>query len=114
MSVPVRTLLRETHVAAVIIAVLLFSTLDTLFQSLWFSAEPILRNYTEDAMGVTGQFRLPPGQIQQIIAWASGPALLRGLAEWGAAWLLSQWVYGEGPLRSLARYRTRIARKTHA
>ena len=30
-----------------------------------------------------------------------------------AAWFLSLWVYGVGPLRGLSKYRTKLARSNH-
>jgi hypothetical protein len=30
-----------------------------------------------------------------------------------AAWFLSRWVYGIGPLRCLSKYRPRLTRRTH-
>jgi hypothetical protein len=40
--------------------------------------------------------------------------LIGALAAIFFAWLVSHWIYGVGPLRILALYRDRIARKSHA
>lgn len=39
--------------------------------------------------------------------------LLGALINFFAAWLVSRWVYGVGPLRSLSTYRSRLTGRSH-
>jgi hypothetical protein len=41
-------------------------------------------------------------------------ALFYAFISFAAAWLLSRWVYGEGPASILGRYRARLARRNDA
>jgi hypothetical protein len=45
---------------------------------------------------------------------ATLPNLLFALIALAGAWLLSSWVYGTGPLRTLSNYRNKLSRKTNA
>ena len=110
-----REVLADSHVAAVAIAVLLLWSLDSAFRALW---EPL---YSALSFLVTAVLILDIPYISPALSlmnrwmWIISLAYLYGaITCFFAAWLLSRWVYGLGPLRSLSEYRSRIGRRTHA
>jgi hypothetical protein len=109
-----RKILADSHVSAVAIAVLLFWSLDSAFWALWgpvsravgflFMAVAILGiPYFSRTLTIADRFTL-------FITFSS---LFNSLVYLTAAGLLSRWVYGMGPLRSLSKYRTKLARSNH-
>lgn len=102
-----RQVLADSHVAAVSIAVLLLWALDAVFRGLW---DPVYR---------LGVFLLTAVAILDIPYLSSTGAdrfmlistlyfLYSAIVSFSAAWFLSRWVYGLGPLRSLAACRSRL------
>jgi hypothetical protein len=109
-----RKILAESHVSAIAIAVLLFWSLDSAFRALLgplfravtflFTAVAILDiPYFSRTLTIADRFTL-------IITSAY---LFNALVYLTAAGLLSRWVYGLGPLRSLSIYRTKLVRSKH-
>src|SRR5712691_1302616 len=109
-----RKILAESHISAVAIAVLLFWSLESAFRALWgpvsraagflFTAVAILDiPYFSHTLTLEDRSML-------IITFLY---LLSALIKLAAAWLLSRWVYGAGPLCSLSKYRMRLARRNH-
>jgi hypothetical protein len=109
-----RKILADSHVSAVAIAVLLFWSLDSAFWALWgplsraasffFTAVTILDiPYFSRTLTIRDRFTL----------FATFLHLFNSFVYLAAAGLLSRWVYGMGPLRSLSKYRTILARRTH-
>jgi hypothetical protein len=109
-----REIFADSHVSAVAVAVLLFWSLDSAFWALWgplsratsflFTAVAILNiPYFSRTVTITDRFTL------FITFWY----LFNSFVYLAAAGLLSRWVYGMGPLRSLSKYRTRLTRRTH-
>jgi hypothetical protein len=110
----VKTSFRETlsasHISAVAIAVLLLWSLDSGLQALW-APLPGAIDYLATSVAILG--------IPQI-SIASDPTLVFAMFEllnsptcFAAAWLLSRWVYGVGPLHSLGKYRASLAWRRH-
>ncbi len=106
-----RKTIADAHIAAVAIAVLLVWSLGSGIAAL---ARPLL---------------LVPGFVIDVLVihsvsfnWFVGgfvliptlQGLLSAVTSFGAAWLLSRWVYGVGPFRSLIECRTRLARRNYA
>ena len=109
-----RQILADSHVSAIAIAVLLFWSLDSAFWALWgpisrvasflFTAVAIL-----DIPYVSHNLTL----VDRFLWFTTLLHFFDSLVYLAAAELLSYWVYGIGPLRSLATYRTKLARRTH-
>jgi hypothetical protein len=101
-------------VSAVAIAVLLFLSLDSAFWALWIPFSPAANllitavaildiPYYSHTLTMTDRFTL-------FLAFSY---LLNSFVYLGAASLLSRWLYGMGPLRTLSKYRTRLARRDY-
>ena len=112
-----RDVLRESHVGAITIALLLFLACDALqmavtflWATVWPLVNPLIASHSQlnvvwSALAVSR------------MAWFALPnaisALLSAAAGLLGAWLVARWVYGTGPLHVLAGERTRFKRKTH-
>ena len=107
-----RQVLEDSQVAAVSIALLLLWSLDSAVRGLW---DPAYR---------VGAFLVTAIAIWDIPDWSPGGNfadrsmliialyyLYSAIASLLAAWLLSRWVYGRGPLDSLAACRSRLNRE---
>jgi hypothetical protein len=116
-----RKALIDSHVAAVIIAVLLFSSISASLMALWGPAENAL--YFLAAEGAAKPSladlnleyvttRMLSEELDNLPTWLS--ILASALVCMLAAWLLSRRTYGAGPLRALGSYRDKLSRKTHA
>ena len=112
MKPSLRKILADSHVAAVAIAVFLLWFLDLGFRSLW---EPLFRTasylFTAVAIFDIPYFTLNGADHFLLIMTFSN--LIYALINLTAAWLLSRWVYGVGPLRSLGAYRNKLIRSNH-
>jgi mannose/fructose/N-acetylgalactosamine-specific phosphotransferase system component IIC len=112
MRVPSKSLsqvLAESHISAVAIAVLLLWTFDWGARCLWTLVVPAA-DFVVNAIGING---IPYAHIPVI--WTFTVLyLISSFLSLAAAWLLSRWVYGVGPLRSLTEYRRRSNRRNHA
>jgi len=108
-----REILADSHIAAVSIAVLLLWSLIWGFHALWI---PLARaaNFVFTAVAILGIPYLGPATIvDRLLLNTTSLFLFNALLSLAAAWLLSRWVYGVGPLRSLSKYRTRLAGRNH-
>lgn len=105
-SLPLRKVLADSHVSAVAIAVLLFQSLDAAFWVLW---HPISVAMT--AFPSFPRTLLIPDRLTLFISFSY---LFGSFVSLAASWLLSRWVYGMGPLRSLSKYRTILSRRNDA
>ena len=114
MKRSVRGVLAESHIAAVAIAVLLIGAIATGVVALW---EPITRlaEFTVTAIAIHDMPSISPGlsfEDRAMLLFSSAKAL-NALLCLAGAWILSRWVYGVGPLRSLSTYRDVIVRRSH-
>jgi hypothetical protein len=107
-------ILASSHIPAVAIAVLLLWSLDWGFQALW---SPLLRAagfvFTAVAILDIPYFSSTFTLSDRSMLTTTLSFLFNALISLAAAWLLSRWVYGMGPLRSLNKYRTRLAGRNH-
>jgi hypothetical protein len=108
-----REILAESHIAAIAIAVLLVWSFDALFWTVWL---PLLRaaTFLATAVAILG---VPSDSFtsgDRVTLIASCAYLFSACCSLAGAWLLSRWVYGVGPLSSLTRYKTRLARRNDA
>jgi hypothetical protein len=106
-----RKILADSHISAVAIAVLLFWSLESLFLSvgfpLYLAASSLFCGFiTHSPVPRT----LPDRDVLNAVFWY----LVYAFIYFVAASLLSQWVHGEGPFRTLGKYRIRLARRNHA
>jgi hypothetical protein len=109
-----RKILADSHVSAVAIAVLLFWSLDSAFRALLgplFRAVSFL--FTAVAILDIPYFSRTLTFIDRVTLFITFSYLFNSLVCLTAAGLLSRWVYGLGPLRSLTKYRTKLVRSNH-
>lgn len=113
MNQSLREVLRRSNVAAVAIAVLVFWWIDAFLTALW---EPLWRaiNFLITAVAILDipffSFSLTYGQALLWIGLSFN--LLSASLSVSAAWALSHWVYGTGPLRSLRQCVTSLRRNS--
>lgn len=111
MRAPSKSLSRvlaESYISAVAIAVLLLWTLDWGVRGLWTLVVPAA-DFVVNAIAIRG---IPFVRVHVI--WTFTVLyLLSSFLSLAAAWLLSRWAYGVGPLRSLTDCR-RPHRRNHA
>ena len=100
-----RETLAESRIATVTIAVLLFWAFASFIQGLSFLLT--LRTYS------TMPYVSPRlANADELLSALFG--LIVVAVDVGAAWVVSQWVYGVGPIRSLSRYGTGQASRNNA
>lgn len=109
----IREILAKSHVAAIAVALLLVWSVESLLWSLW---KPLYRLsiFLVTAVSILG---VPSDSLtgaDRLMSVTSLAYLFSALCCVAAAWLLSRWVYGAGPLSSLMRYRTSVAWRDHA
>jgi hypothetical protein len=107
--------LADSHVAAIAIVLLLLWPIEPLFRTLW---QPLygLGTFLAMAVAIRG---VPSGSLlantyDRLMFGAACIVLFEASIAVTAAWLLSRWVYGEGPLPSLSKYRGRLPWRHHA
>jgi hypothetical protein len=107
-----RGTLAESNVSAVAIAVLLFWSLHWGILALKGPVFSAL-DWIVTAIAIGGiPFRDHGFTFSDRIFLATTFAyLFYSLLSFTAAWLLSRWIFGAGPFRSLAKYRPRVARR---
>lgn len=114
MKRSVREILADSHVSAVAIAVLLLWSLEWGFQALW---DPLFRavSFLITAVAILDipYFSRTLSPVDRLTLITTFFYLFSALISFAAACLLSRWVYGVGPLRSLSTYRTRLRRRNH-
>jgi hypothetical protein len=109
----VRETLAETHISAVAIALLLLWSLDSGVQALW---GPLYRTagflFTALAIWDVPYFSHTLSVADRFMWMTTFSYVFGSLICLAAAWLLSRWVYGMGPLRSLSTHYSRLRRRT--
>jgi len=114
MLASLRKTLVDSHVAAVTVAALLFASIGAFYGAadrLVYHAVLFIRLIANHRLS----FALRDLELRDsgmlavtLSCFCAGAALVL------AAWIVSRWVYGVGPLRSLSRYRNKLSRKSHA
>lgn len=114
MTQSLRQVLSESHIAAVTIAVLLLWSLDGAFRALWGPVSHAL-GFLVTAIAIFDIPYISPGvKLADRFTLITASAYLYGaIVSFSAAWLLSRWVYGQGPVRSLTRYGKSFNRRKH-
>ena len=97
-----RQVLADSYVAAVAIAVLLIWVVDATFRGLWDPAYKLCE-FVVTAIAIWDvPYISPTLTVADRLMWImTGYFVYSAVVCSLAAWLLSQWVYGMGPLRSL-------------
>lgn len=110
MKPSLRATLADSHVSAVAVAVLLVWSLDQGFRTL---AGPLLRvaSFLATAAAILGIPYFSWTVDERLSLDVTLAYLVGAIINLAAAWLLSRWVYGTGPLQALSRYRTRLPRR---
>jgi hypothetical protein len=102
-------------VASVAIALLLLWSLDAAFHGLW---DPVssLGGFFLTAIAIRDipYFSSSLNTVDRLRLIISGYFLYGAIASFSAAWLLSRWVYGMNPVRSLAECRSALNGKKRA
>jgi hypothetical protein len=115
MKRPMRQLLADSHVAAVTIAILLLCALDAAFRGLW---DPVYRmgNFLCTAIAIRDIPSFPPAPTtaDRLMLISTVYFLYSAVVSLAAAWILSRWIYGKGPLRSLITCRRNLSGRKHA
>jgi hypothetical protein len=101
---PLRQVLADSHVAAVAIALLLLWALDAAFRGILDPVFLLTGILIRDIPALGS----PPVRLTLI---TNGYLLNIAIVSIAAAWLLSRWVYGMGPLRSLSVCCSNLARR---
>jgi hypothetical protein len=114
MKLSFRQTLADSHVSAVAIAVLLFRSFEWTIEGL---SEPFSRllKFLVTAVAIFDIPFVSPthGIWDRHMLVNSCFFFSYAITSVAAAWLLSRWVYKEGPIRSLSKYRGRLARSSH-
>jgi hypothetical protein len=105
-----RKTLADSHVSAIAIAMLLFRSLDSALWVLWgpLSDGPFFFFSNGVIFDVVGFSRALMNN-NRFSLFLTFSWLLNSLVYLAAAVLLSRWVYGMGPLRSLSKYGARLS-----
>lgn len=115
MKPSLRETLAESHISAIGTALLLVWAFDWGFRTLWelFSrAAGFL--FTAVAILDIPYISPTPTLVDRVMLVTTLFYLCSALISLAGAWLLSRWVYGMGPLRSLSQYRAKLTRRNHA
>ena len=114
MRPSLRESLAESHVSAIAIAVLLIWSLDAGFRALWGPLSRVASFlFTAVAILDIPYFSFSFNGYDRILLTTAFLYLFHSLIALAAAWLVSRWVYGVGPLRSLSAYRNGLTRGNH-
>jgi len=110
-----RKVLADSHIAAITIAVLLTWSLQWILSALW-SPFVLAADIVIDAIGILG---IPFGVghfsfADRLTLIASLSYCLYALTAVAASWLISNWVYGMTPFRTLRAYHAKFARRDDA
>lgn len=109
MKRSLREILADSHVAAIAVAVLLLWFLDGAFRAVWTPGSRVVSFlFTAIAIFDIPYFSPTLTIADRSILIMAFSYLYSAIVSLSAAWLLSRWVYGVGPLRSLTGYRDKL------
>ncbi|MBI3406202.1 MAG: hypothetical protein HY046_12185 [Acidobacteria bacterium] len=111
MRPSLRETLADSHISAVAIAVLLALSINYGVRGLLIPiGDAAVFLFTAVAILDIPYFTLTGAD--GLVLTATLTFLFNAFVCFAAAWLLSRWSYGKGPLRSLNKYRTILARRS--
>lgn len=109
-----RKSLTDSYIAAIAVAVLLLWSIDLLVRALW---QPVFGalEFLFTAVSILGipYFDRKLDTADRLMLFNSGYYLFYAIVSLVAAWLLSRWAYGAGPIRGLSESWGRLERKHH-
>lgn len=106
-----RNILAESHISAIAIAVLLLWSISSAFLALGRPFMAVV-DYVVIAVAILGiPFSGPITLADKVMLFITGQYLLSASISFAGACVLSRWVYGMGPLRSLSGLRSAMLRK---
>jgi hypothetical protein len=109
-----REILADSHISAVAIAVLLLWSLELAANALWGPLSVAARFLFTAVAILDIPYHSPTlTRVDRLMWIATGFYLFKASMSLAAGWLLSRWVYGVGPLRSVSKYRANLARRNH-
>src|SRR5260370_35464925 len=108
-------MLADSHFSAVAFPVRLFRSLASPFWALWGPLSRVV-SFLFPAVAILDipYFSYTLDLKDRFTLFFTFSSLFNSLVYLAAAGLLSRWVYGIGPLCSLSKYRTRLARRNNA
>jgi hypothetical protein len=109
-----RIILADSQVAAAAIAVLLLWFFDGIFQAAWTLGSRVVSFlFTAIAILDIPYFSSTLTFADRSLLLLACSYLYSAIVSLSAAWLLSRWVYGVGPLRSLIRCQDKLIVRKH-
>ncbi|HEX5233920.1 MAG TPA: hypothetical protein VFW25_01175 [Silvibacterium sp.] len=111
----IREILADSHIAAVAIAVLLLESVISGCIALW---GPLCRAaiflFTAVAIRDVPYVSRTLTLSDRLMLTNTSLYFFDGLISLAAAWFLSRWIFGAGPVQSLGHYRNALARRSNA
>ena len=118
MQASLRKVLIDSHVAIIAIAVLIFFSAQSVTKAFFALKDPAFQLvfFVIKAVAIRDIYFISRTHDPLIFLrfLSSLSFLLSAIIDLAAAWLISSWVYGTGPMRALGNYRGVLLRKTHA
>jgi hypothetical protein len=114
LNSPLRRVLADSHISDVAIAALVLRSLDSAFRILW----PPIANaatflFTAIAILDVPYFSRTLNTFDRILLMEMSKNLISASIAFTSAWLLSRWMYGVGPIRSLINCCNAVRRSSH-
>jgi hypothetical protein len=114
VRLPLRQILAESHIAAIAVAVLLLRSFEFGVRGLGRPLVGVVY-FLVNVVAIGGiPYRCGTALGEWLTLIPSFAYLFSTAITLSAAWLLSRWVYGVGPFRSLSRCCTGLARRSDA
>jgi hypothetical protein len=114
MRPSLRSILAETYIGAIVIAVFLLWTINYVFQAVWIST------YRVGRFVITGilildipYYSTSLDRVDRLLLGTVLSYFVLALTCFASAWCFSHWVYGVGPLQSLRACRNELARRNY-
>jgi hypothetical protein len=107
-------ILAESHIAAITIAVLLLWCLNGAFQALWAPFSRVVGFlFTAVAILDIPYISPTPTLADGFMLVTASNYLYGAIFNFSAAWILSKWVFGAGPVQSLTHYCKNLIASPH-
>jgi hypothetical protein len=114
LKLPLRQVLADSYVSDIAIAALLLRALEQGIRVLWTPLEHLaVFLFTAVAILDVPYFSHTFDAADRFLLTGIFINLISALTAFASAWLLSRWVYGAGPIRSLSICCSRLRRSSH-
>lgn len=104
-----RSVLVESNVTAIAVAMLLLWSMDLALRSLWDPIYGVVAILFMAVAILDIPYWSPAAATRTLLS--SLPGFLAAIMLLVCAWLLACWIHGEGPIRILIGYRAKLGRK---